>query len=103
MKFRYTGREMTEVFGLQWGTNTVHDVTDAHAIKKLTHNQFFELVDGPNEASELPREAKLPQALENLLEEPTLTQPPHMPHHEPSIKPIQPMPARRGRPPLPKG
>lgn len=42
MKFRYVGEEYTEWFGFKWMTGTEHDVTDEHAIKKLSGSVLFE-------------------------------------------------------------
>lgn len=45
--FVYTGEEGTEAFGLSFPFNVPVEVTDAHAIKKLSNNRFFtEVVDG---------------------------------------------------------
>lgn len=44
MKFRYVGEEYTEWFGFKWMTGTEHDVTDAHAIGKLSNSVLFEKV-----------------------------------------------------------
>lgn len=46
MKFRYVGEEYTEWFGFKWMTGTVHDVTDEHAVKKLSGSAHFEKVGG---------------------------------------------------------
>jgi hypothetical protein len=46
MKFRYVGEEYTEWFGFKWMTGTEHDVTDAHAIGKLSNSVLFEKADG---------------------------------------------------------
>ena len=46
MKFRYVGEEYTEWFGFKWMTGTVHDVTDEHAVKKLSGRAHFEKVEG---------------------------------------------------------
>jgi hypothetical protein len=46
MKFRYVGEEYTEWFGFKWMTGTEHDVTDAHAIGKLSNSVLFEKVGG---------------------------------------------------------
>jgi hypothetical protein len=44
MKFRYVGEEYSEWFGFKWMTGTEHDVTDEHAIKKLSGSVLFERV-----------------------------------------------------------
>lgn len=44
MKFKYVGEEYTEWFGHKWMTGTVHDVTDEHAVKKLSGSVLFEKV-----------------------------------------------------------
>jgi hypothetical protein len=46
MKFRYVGEEYTEWFGFKWMTGTEHDVTDAHAIGKLSNSVLFVKVGG---------------------------------------------------------
>ena len=46
MKFKYLGDEYTEWFGFKWITGMVHDVTDAHAIKKLSGSVLFEALEG---------------------------------------------------------
>jgi hypothetical protein len=51
--FVYMGEEGTEAFGLRFPFNEPVEVTDAHAIKKLSGNRFFtEVVDGVEIASE---------------------------------------------------
>jgi len=45
MKFRYIGEEYTEFFGFKWMHGTEHDVTDAHAVNKLSNSVLFEKVD----------------------------------------------------------
>jgi hypothetical protein len=44
MKFRYVGDAYTEWFGFKWMTGTEHDVTDPHAIGKLSNSVLFEKV-----------------------------------------------------------
>ncbi len=44
MKFRYIGAEPTEWFGHQWIKGVEHDITDEHAIRKLTGSVLFETV-----------------------------------------------------------
>jgi len=44
MQFKYIGGEFTEWFGFKWMNGTVHDVTDEHAIKKLSSSALFEQV-----------------------------------------------------------
>lgn len=44
MNFKYIGDEITEWFGFKWLPNGEHDVTDAHAIGKLTNSVIFEAV-----------------------------------------------------------
>lgn len=46
MKFRYVGDEFTEWFGFKWMTGTEHDVTDEHAIRKLSGSVLFERLGG---------------------------------------------------------
>lgn len=46
MKYRYVGDEYTEWFGFKWMTGTEHDVTDEHAVKKLSNSVLFERVGG---------------------------------------------------------
>lgn len=45
MKFRYIGEAYTEWFGFKWMTGTEHDVTDEHAVRKLTGSVLFEKVE----------------------------------------------------------
>jgi hypothetical protein len=59
MRFKFIGSEHSEVFGFQWMTGTVHDVTDEHAIRKLSHNALFEAVDGAPVAE--PAQADIPE------------------------------------------
>lgn len=50
MKFRYIGATpLPQCFGFDWLPGTVHEVTDAHAIKKLGRNPMFEQTDGEKE------------------------------------------------------
>lgn len=44
MQFRYIGEEYSEIFGFKWMSGTVHDVTDEHAVKKLSGSALFEAV-----------------------------------------------------------
>lgn len=44
MKFKFIGTQYSEVFGLQWRPGDTHDVTDAHAIGKLTTHPMFQAV-----------------------------------------------------------
>lgn len=54
-KFRYTGDEYTEVFGLKWRPGDVHDVdANTHAHAKLMHNNLFEQVGGGGEKRKAP-------------------------------------------------
>jgi hypothetical protein len=61
MRFKFIGSEHSEVFGFQWMTGTVHDVTDEHAIRKLSHNALFEAVDAAPEAQAEPAPADIPE------------------------------------------
>lgn len=63
MKFRYVGDEYTEWFGFKWMTDTVHEVADEHAIKKLSNSVLFEKDDGAEEPKKKAGRAK-PQAPE---------------------------------------
>lgn len=49
MKFRFIGEEPTLIFGLQWIKGTVHDVTDDHAVRKLSGSVLWEKVEGGGE------------------------------------------------------
>ena len=46
MKFRFTGQEPSDFMGFQWFPGTEHDVTDEHAIKKLSGSVLFEKSEG---------------------------------------------------------
>jgi hypothetical protein len=62
MKFRYVGEEYTEWFGFKWMAGTVHDVTDEHAIGKLSNSVLFEKVGPSDPATEAPkRRARQPR------------------------------------------
>lgn len=52
MRFMYLGEGSTTVFGHTFKAGEAVDVTDEHAIRKLTHNQFFASDEAP--ASEAP-------------------------------------------------
>lgn len=58
MKFKYIGDEITEWFGLKWLPNEAHDVTDAHAIGKLTNSALFEVVSDAVTFEALPPKNK---------------------------------------------
>lgn len=80
-KFRYKGETHLEnLLGFDWDHGSVHEVTDAYAIRKLTNNPtLFEAVsEGP------PVVAALPTIDPVLGPAPTVTPPQ--------------MPKRRGRP-----
>lgn len=47
MKFRFIGEEPSEFMGFKWFPGTEHDVTDAHAIKKLGNSVLFEKLEEP--------------------------------------------------------
>lgn len=55
MKFTYLGAGETEVFGHTFRAGEPVEVTDEHAIKKLTHNQFFVSDETPAESTEPPK------------------------------------------------
>jgi hypothetical protein len=42
MQFKFIGTEPSEFFGFHWYPGVVHDVTDAHAIGKLSNSVLFE-------------------------------------------------------------
>ena len=44
MRFRYIGEEPATFMGFQWIKGVEHDVTDEHAIKKLSGSCLFEKV-----------------------------------------------------------
>jgi hypothetical protein len=47
MKFRYSGSNpLPAFFGFDWTEGSEHDVTDAHAIRKLGNNAMFAAADG---------------------------------------------------------
>lgn len=58
MKFRYVGDEYTEWFGLKWMTGTEHDVTDEHAIRKLSGSALFAKVEAAPVAETVPSAQK---------------------------------------------
>ena len=62
--FVYTGEEGTEVFGLRFPFNVPVEVSDPHAIRKLSNNRFFtEVVDGAEiVAPEPKRRGRPPKA-----------------------------------------
>jgi hypothetical protein len=56
MKFKFIGEEPSEFMGFRWFPGTEHDVTDAHAIKKLSNSVLFEkLDDAPAEDKPEPK------------------------------------------------
>lgn len=55
MKFKYIGDEYTEWFGFKWMQGTEHDVTDEHAIKKLSGSALFEALQTPIAAPVAPK------------------------------------------------
>lgn len=59
MKFKFIGEEYTEWFGFKWMQGTEHDVTDEHAIKKLSGSVLFEKVSASATAP-APKKAKAP-------------------------------------------
>jgi hypothetical protein len=64
MKFRFIGDEPSLFFEFQWVKGVVHDVTDPHAIGKLSNSVLFEKVDGDSfdEAAESkPRRGRPPK------------------------------------------
>jgi len=42
MKFKFIGSEPSEFMGFKWYPGTEHDVTDDHAIRKLSNSVLFE-------------------------------------------------------------
>lgn len=63
MKFRFIGQEPSGFFGFDWYPGTVHDVTDPHAIGKLSNSVLFEKVEGQgNEPGEPKRKGGRPRA-----------------------------------------
>jgi hypothetical protein len=59
MKFKYTGDEFTEVFGLQWKTGETQDVASEYAANKLKFHPLFE----PADAKDKPKAGDVPKAL----------------------------------------
>lgn len=56
MRFMFLGEGSTTVFGLTFKAGEAVEVTDEHAIKKLTHNQFFASDEAPEaDATEQPK------------------------------------------------
>lgn len=54
--FVYTGEEGTEAFGLRFPFNVPVEVTDPHAIQKLSGNRFFtEVIDGAEVMTDAPK------------------------------------------------
>ncbi len=61
MQFRYIGEEYTEFFGFKWMTGTVNDVTDEHAVGKLSNSVLFETVEAAEpEAAAAAEDAQPP-------------------------------------------
>jgi len=71
MKFRYIGKEHSTFMGFEWIKGTVHDVTDPHAIGKLSNSVLFEKADGPaakgGKGSVLPKAPRVASAEEEAL------------------------------------
>ncbi|CCB64472.1 hypothetical protein [Hyphomicrobium sp. MC1] len=42
MKFKFIGEEQSEFMGFKWYPGTEHDVTDPHAVNKLSNSILFE-------------------------------------------------------------
>lgn len=80
-KFRFIGDEPSDVFGFSWVHGTEHEVTDAHAVKKLTNNCFFETVESTH---------SLPDTLTELVSSPAVLDDMQAPVEVPQ------MPRRRG-------
>jgi len=60
MKFRYTGSDpLPEFFGFDWQAGSSHDVTDEHAIKKLSNSVLFERADVTSRAEKPAKVGKL--------------------------------------------
>lgn len=49
MKFKFIGSEPSEFMGFQWYPGTEHDVTDEHAVRKLSGSILFESLGGSDE------------------------------------------------------
>ena len=61
--FVYTGEEGTEAFGLSFSFNVPVEVTEEHAIRKLSNNRFFtEVVDGVEIIDAPARRGRPPKA-----------------------------------------
>lgn len=67
MKFRFTGHEPSDLYGFKWFPGTVHEVEDAHAVKKLSNHPMFEVADGAKETAQ--RFAPKPGGLEDFYEQ----------------------------------
>lgn len=64
MQFRYIGTEHSHFMGHEWINGLVHDVTDEHAIKKLSNSVLFEKVDGEKpKAEKAPKPQPEPEVL----------------------------------------
>ncbi|PPD07137.1 MAG: hypothetical protein CTY28_10165 [Hyphomicrobium sp.] len=50
MQFKFVGEDPSDAFGFMWYPGTVHDVTDDHAIRKLSNSVYFEAVGSPEPA-----------------------------------------------------
>lgn len=80
-RFRFIGEEPSDVFGLSWINGAEHEVTDAHAVKKLTHNCFFETVESSS---------SLPDTLTDFVSSPAV-----LDDLQPPVQ-VPQMPRRRG-------
>lgn len=69
MIFRFIGQEMSEIFGFKWFPGTEHDVTDEHAIKKLTGSALF---DGVSEAEPVKNKGGRPKKVVTPESEPNV-------------------------------
>jgi hypothetical protein len=66
MRFMYLGEGTVEMFGLTFKAGEPVEVTDEHAIKKLTHNQFFTSDEAPaSDAVEAPKRRGRPPKVTN--------------------------------------
>jgi len=61
MKFKFIGQEPSDFMGFQWYPGTEHDVTDEHAVRKLSNSVLFEKLGTDDPKAKKP--AKKPQTV----------------------------------------
>jgi hypothetical protein len=65
MRFMYLGDGTVEMFGHTFRAGEPVDVTDDHAIRKLSHNQFFTSDEAPADVAEAPKRRGRPPKVTN--------------------------------------